>query len=190
MKIGDQVPDILGRDENGVLVSRSDYAGRKWILYFYPKDNTSGCTAQACSLRDGYVEIRRLGYDVVGVSIDGQESHRKFIRKNSLPFRLIADESKELFLPFRLIGMNAARDGEQIAVIQIERSPAGDVQFAGLVQDFIDELIRRFRREFRIRCGEIEGEFLEFAAAFFLADSFVHSSLAPIVDYTPASVAL
>ena len=100
------------------------------------------------------------------------------------------DESKELFLPFRLIGMNAARDGEQIAVIQIERSPAGDVQFAGLVQDFIDELIRRFRREFRIRCGEIEGEFLEFAAAFFLADSFVHSSLAPIVDYTPASVAL
>lgn len=100
MKIGDQVPDILGRDENGVLVSRSDYAGRKWILYFYPKDNTSGCTAQACSLRDGYVEIRRLGYDVVGVSIDGQESHRKFIWKNSLPFRLIADESKELVQQF------------------------------------------------------------------------------------------
>ncbi len=104
MKTGDKIPDVLGKDENGMLLRRSDFAGKKLIVYFYPKDNTSGCTAQACSLRDAYDEIRRLGYDVVGVSVDSQVSHQKFIRKNGLPFHLVSDDAKELVLLFGVWG--------------------------------------------------------------------------------------
>jgi peroxiredoxin Q/BCP len=96
MNIGDKAPEILGRDQNGKEIKLSDYAGRKLVLYFYPKDSTSGCTAEACSLRDNYAELRRQGYEVVGVSIQDEASHQKFIEKNQLPFSLIADTDKTL----------------------------------------------------------------------------------------------
>lgn len=96
MKIGDKVPEVLGYDAEGQEVKLQDYAGRKIVLYFYPKDNTSGCTAQACSLRDGYDELRAAGYEVIGVSKDSAASHRKFAEKHNLPFRLIADTEKTL----------------------------------------------------------------------------------------------
>ena len=96
MKIGDKAPDVLGRDENGQEIRLSDYAGKKLVLYFYPKDMTSGCTAQACSLRDGYSELRKQGYEVLGVSIQDEKSHQKFIEKNQLPFHLIADTDMSL----------------------------------------------------------------------------------------------
>ena len=89
--LGDLVPDLLGTDQDGREVRRSDYPGRKIILYFYPKDNTSGCTAQACSLRDGYSELRAAGYEIIGVSRDSAKSHQKFITQHELPFRLIVD---------------------------------------------------------------------------------------------------
>ena len=96
MNIGDKAPERLGTDENGKEILLSDYHGKKVILYFYPKDNTSGCTAEACSLRDLYSEFKSLGYEVIGVSTDSQASHRKFIDKHGLPFTLIADTDKEL----------------------------------------------------------------------------------------------
>lgn len=96
MNIGDKAPEVLGRDENGNEVRLSDYAGRKLVLYFYPKDNTSGCTAEACSLRDRHEALQNAGYEVVGVSKDTAASHQKFKEKHSLPFPLIADVDHSL----------------------------------------------------------------------------------------------
>ena len=91
MNIGDKAPEILGKDEQGREIRLSDYKGRRLVLYFYPKDNTSGCTAEACSLRDRYSELQGRGYEVVGVSRDSAASHQKFKAKHELPFPLIAD---------------------------------------------------------------------------------------------------
>ena len=96
MEIGNKAPEILGRDENGNEIKLSDYAGRKLVLYFYPKDMTSGCTAQACNLRDNYEQLRAEGYEVLGVSVQDEKSHKKFIEKNQLPFHLIADTEQKL----------------------------------------------------------------------------------------------
>lgn len=96
MNIGDRAPEILGKDEQGRDIRLSDYRGRKLVLYFYPKDNTSGCTAEACSLRDRYAELQGAGYEVVGVSKDGAASHQRFKEKHELPFPLIADVDKTL----------------------------------------------------------------------------------------------
>ena len=96
MNIGDKAPEVLGMNENGEEIRLSQYKGKKLVLYFYPKDNTSGCTAEACSLRDNYAELRKQGYEVIAVSVDDAASHRKFIDKHSLPFPLIADTDKKL----------------------------------------------------------------------------------------------
>lgn len=104
MNIGDKVPDILGIDENGKEIKRSDFPGKTIALYFYPKDLTSGCTAQACNLRDNYHTLLDAGYQVIGVSVDPQASHKKFIEKNSLPFPLIADTDHKLVELFGVWG--------------------------------------------------------------------------------------
>lgn len=96
MNIGDKAPEILGKDQNGKEIRLSDFAGKKLVLYFYPKDNTSGCTAEACSIRDSYADLKKAGYSVVGVSVDSAASHLKFIEKQSLPFDLIADTDHTL----------------------------------------------------------------------------------------------
>ena len=96
MNIGDKAPERLGLNEKGEEVLLSNYRGRKVVLYFYPKDNTSGCTAEACSLRDNYSALREQGYEVIGVSVDSAASHQKFIDKYQLPFNLIADTEHEL----------------------------------------------------------------------------------------------
>ena len=94
--IGDRVPDLLGTDQEGKKVRMSDYQGKKVALYFYPKDNTSGCTAEACSLRDSYEALQAKGYEIIGVSKDSAKSHQGFIQKQNLPFRLIADTDTTL----------------------------------------------------------------------------------------------
>lgn len=96
MKVGDKLPDVLGKDENGREILAKDFAGKKLVLYFYPKDNTSGCTAEACSLRDAYADLQAEGYEVLGVSVDSEQSHQRFIAKHELPFSLIADTEKQL----------------------------------------------------------------------------------------------
>lgn len=104
MEIGDKAPELLGHDENGKEIKLSDFKGRRLVLYFYPKDMTSGCTAEACNLRDNYTELRKAGYEVVGVSVDDEKSHQKFIAKNELPFPLIADTEKTLVEQFGVWG--------------------------------------------------------------------------------------
>ena len=104
MNIGDKVPEVLGRDENGNEVKLSDFAGRKLVLYFYPKDSTPGCTNEACNLRDNMDALHAQGYEVVGVSVDSAASHQKFKANHSLPFRLVSDESHELVEAFGVWG--------------------------------------------------------------------------------------
>lgn len=104
METGMRVPELLGTDQNGNEVRMSDFAGRKLVLYFYPKDSTPGCTSEACSLRDNYDELKAKGYEIVGVSVDSGKSHMKFIEKNNLPFTLIADTEKRLVEEFGVWG--------------------------------------------------------------------------------------
>lgn len=96
METGQHAPEILGVDQDGNEVKLSDFAGRKLVLYFYPKDSTPGCTSEACSLRDSYDRFLAEGYAVVGVSPDSQKSHKRFIEKNDLPFPLISDTDHRL----------------------------------------------------------------------------------------------
>lgn len=91
IKVGDRAPNFVGRDQDGKSISLEQFKGEKLVLYFYPKDNTPGCTAQACNLRDSYDRFLAAGYKVVGVSKDSEASHKKFIERHSLPFPLIAD---------------------------------------------------------------------------------------------------
>ena len=100
MKIGDKIPEVLGIDANGREIKAADFAGKKLVLYFYPKDNTPGCTAEACSFRDHYDTMREAGYEIVGVSKDSAASHTKFADKFQLPFTLIADTETTLTQAF------------------------------------------------------------------------------------------
>lgn len=96
MNIGDRFPEVLGKDSDGNEVRLSDYPGKKFIIYFYPKDNTPGCTMEAKSFRDNYDSFLKMGYQVIGVSKDTAASHRKFAERNGLPFPLVADEDLTL----------------------------------------------------------------------------------------------
>ena len=96
LKIGDKMPHFEVMDQSGNMVSSESFIGKKTIIYFYPKDNTSGCTAEACNLRDNYDALVAAGYNVVGVSKDSAASHTKFIEKNSLPFTLLADTTTQM----------------------------------------------------------------------------------------------
>jgi thioredoxin-dependent peroxiredoxin len=96
LKGGDTAPDFTAKDQNGNTVSLGDFKGKNVILYFYPKDDTPGCTAEACSFRDNYQSLLGKGFAVIGVSIDDEKSHKKFEKKYSLPFPLIADPDKKI----------------------------------------------------------------------------------------------
>jgi thioredoxin-dependent peroxiredoxin len=91
---GDKAPDFVVNDQDGKPVKLSDLKGKKVVLYFYPKDMTPGCTTEACNLRDNYRVMQKQGYEVLGVSTDNEKSHKKFIEKEKLPFRLLADTGK------------------------------------------------------------------------------------------------
>ena len=96
MNIGDKIPEVLGLDAEGKEVKSSDFAGKPLIIYFYPKDNTPGCTAEACSIRDFNSELAAKGYTVIGISKDSVASHVKFAEKYSLPFLLLSDPTTEV----------------------------------------------------------------------------------------------
>ena len=96
IEIGQKLPEILGKDQDGNEIKLSDFAGKKLVLYVYPKDNTPGCTNQACNLRDNYSALLNQGYAILGASIQSEASHKKFIEKYSLPFHIIADTDKVL----------------------------------------------------------------------------------------------
>ena len=96
LKPGDKAPAISAPDQNGNIRTLKDFEGKKLVLYFYPKDDTPGCTAEACSLRDNYNELLNQGYAVVGVSPDNEKKHQKFIAKYELPFDLLADTDNKI----------------------------------------------------------------------------------------------
>ena len=100
LQVGDKAPNFKGVDEAGNAIALEDFKGKKLVMYFYPKDNTPGCTAQACNLRDNYEALKNAGYEVVGISSDNEKSHQKFIEKQNLPFRLIADVDKSIHEQF------------------------------------------------------------------------------------------
>ena len=100
LKIGDKMPDFEVVDQDGNQVSSKDLLGKKTVVYFYPKDNTSGCTAEACSIRDNYESLVAKGYNVIGVSKDSAASHRKFREKYDLPFTLLSDTSTQMLQAF------------------------------------------------------------------------------------------
>lgn len=100
LKEGDRIPEFQVQDQDGNMVTRKDFEGKRIVLYFYPKDSTPGCTAEACNLRDNYAALRAAGYEIYGVSKDSIASHGRFIEKNSLPFTLLSDPSTEMLQAF------------------------------------------------------------------------------------------
>ncbi len=104
LKIGDKAPVFVGKNQEGKEVKLSDFKGKNLILYFYPKDNTPGCTAESCDLRDNYDMWISKGYEVLGVSPDSEKSHQNFIEKHNLPFDLISDPEKELLKAYNAWG--------------------------------------------------------------------------------------
>jgi peroxiredoxin Q/BCP len=104
LKVGDNAPDFTATDQNGKTICLNDFKGKKLVIYFYPKDNTPGCTVQACNLRDNYKVLTDNGIQILGVSADSSASHQKFIDKFTLPFPLIADEDKKVIETFGVWG--------------------------------------------------------------------------------------
>ena len=123
-------------NQNGELVTSEQLLGRKTIIYFYPKDNTSGCTAEACSLRDNYAELTERGYNVVGVSKDGTASHRKFIDKYDLPFTLLADTTTQMLQDFGAWGEKSMYGRKYMGVLR--RTFIFDEQ--GVLTDIIEKV--------------------------------------------------
>ena len=100
LKIGDQAPEFKGVDQNGEAISSADYAGKKRIVFFYPKASTPGCTAESCNFRDHYSDWQKKGYEIIGISADSVKRQKNFATKNELPYTLIADEEKEIIKAF------------------------------------------------------------------------------------------
>ncbi len=104
LKVGELAPSIVAVDQNGEKITLEEYRGKKVVLYFYPKDNTPGCTAESCDLRDNYSQFLKQGFEIIGVSADSEKSHLKFISKYELPFRLISDVDKKVLLDYEAWG--------------------------------------------------------------------------------------
>lgn len=115
---GVKAPDFRGKNQNGNTISLSDFKGKKIILYFYPKDNTPGCTAEACNLNENYDEFIKKGFEIVGVSPDNEQSHTKFISKNGLQFNLIADTDKTILKAYGAWGMKKMYGKEYEGVLR------------------------------------------------------------------------
>ncbi|MBE6193528.1 MAG: thioredoxin-dependent thiol peroxidase [Rikenellaceae bacterium] len=136
LKVGDKMPHFEVVNQNGELVTSEQLLGRKTIIYFYPKDNTSGCTAEACSLRDNYAELTERGYNVVGVSKDSAASHRKFIDKYDLPFTLLADTTTQMLQDFGAWGEKSMYGRKYMGVLR--RTFIFDEQ--GVLTDIIEKV--------------------------------------------------
>ncbi|TCK80990.1 thioredoxin-dependent thiol peroxidase [Albibacterium bauzanense] len=104
LKAGDKAPDFKAKNQAGETVSLADFSGKKLILYFYPKDNTPGCTTESCNFRDNYQSLLHKGFEVVGVSIDSEASHQRFTKKHDLPFNLLVDEDKKMVQDYQVWG--------------------------------------------------------------------------------------
>jgi len=118
LKVGDKAPDFQAVDQDGQKISLKDFRGSKLILYFYPKDDTPGCTAEACNLKDNYQVLKQKGFKVLGVSADSEASHKKFISKYVLPFALIPDKEKTILRAYGAWGMKKLYGKEYEGIIR------------------------------------------------------------------------
>jgi peroxiredoxin Q/BCP len=150
LKTGDNAPVFEGTDQNGKTISLNDFKGKKVAIYFYPKDNTPGCTVQACNLRDNYEVLMGKGIQVIGVSADSASSHQKFIDKFDLPFPLIADEDRKVIEQFGVWGpkkfMGKVYDGIHRTTFLIDE----DHKIAGVIdkvntKDHANEILEIFK---------------------------------------------
>ncbi len=135
-KPGDQAPAFSGKDQSGNMVSLESFRGNKVVLYFYPKDDTPGCTAEACSLRDNYEALLARGYKVVGVSPDSEKSHQKFTEKYELPFPLIADTEKKILQDYGVWGRKKFMGREYDGVIRTTFI----IDEKGLIEEVIEKV--------------------------------------------------
>lgn len=136
LEIGTKAPEFVGTDENGKEVSLNDFKAHKLVLYFYPKDSTPGCTAEACDLRDNYHRYLSLGYQVLGVSKDSPASHRKFIEKYSLPFHLISDPDCVILKAYEAWGLKKLYGKESWGTLRTTYVIDGD----GIITDAIGKV--------------------------------------------------
>jgi len=143
LKIGDKAPIVVAVDERGMPIRLSDYVGKKVVLYFYPKDNTPGCTAESCDLRDNYRSLQQEGFEVIGVSADTEKKHQNFIKKYDLPFRLIADVDKKVINAFGVWGrkkfMGVEFDGIKRTTFIIDEK--------GIIERIFDKVITKSHTE-------------------------------------------
>ena len=133
---GDKAPEFTATDQNGKAVSLSDYKGKTVVLYFYPKDDTPGCTAEACDFRDNYQSLLSKGYQVIGVSADDEKSHKKFIKKYNLPFPLLADTDMEIVNAYGVWGEKKLFGREYMGIIRTTFIIGAD----GAIQHVIDKV--------------------------------------------------
>ena len=118
LKVGDLAPKIECKNQDGEIIKLSDFYGKKIVIFFYPRANTPGCTAQACNLGDNYIEFKKRGYEIIGVSADNQKSQKNFSNKYSLPFDLCCDENKEIINDYGVWGLKKFRGNEYMGIIR------------------------------------------------------------------------
>ena len=118
LKVGDLAPKIECKNQDGEIIKLSDFYGKKIVIFFYPRANTPGCTAQACNLGDNYIEFKKRGYEIIGVSADNQKSQKNFSNKYSLPFNLCCDENKEIINDYGVWGLKKFRGNEYMGIIR------------------------------------------------------------------------
>lgn len=136
LKIGDKAPDFAGKDQDGKEITLSQFKGDKLVLYFYPKDNTPGCTSEACDLRDNYDKFLSKGYKVVGVSKDSPKSHQNFIEKHNLPFPLISDTETQIQQAYGVWGLKKMMGREYYGTIR----KTFVIDKEGTIEDIIEKV--------------------------------------------------
>ncbi len=151
LKIGDSTPNWSGENEKGQLLSSKDFLGKKTAIYFYPKDNTPGCTVQACNIRDNYSVLKKAGIEIIGVSADDIKIHQKFIEKQNLPFPLIADVDKKMIEDFGVWGekkfMGRVYDGIHRTTFLInEEGKIVDIIEKPKTKDHAEEILESFKK--------------------------------------------
>lgn len=134
--VGDKAPAFTSKDQDGKTVSLSDFKGKKVILYFYPKDDTPGCTKEACNFRDNYSLLKKKGYVVLGVSVDSEKSHKKFVEKYELPFTLLSDTEKQIVEAYGVWGKKKFMGREYMGTSRVTFV----IDENGLIEKVIDKV--------------------------------------------------
>jgi len=139
LKPGDKAPAFMAKDQNGEIHTLKEFKGKKLALYFYPRDLTPGCTAEACSLRDNFSLLKRKGIAIVGVSADDEKSHRRFSEKNHLPFPLLADPEREIVNDYGVWGLKKFMGREFMGILRTTFL----INEKGVVEHIIEKVVTK-----------------------------------------------